>query len=434
MSVHKTAVTTGVDGFDRLLGGGVFIGDNVVWYDDEGILATIFNLNLIKASATDEKYIIYVSFDRSLKNLLERLGQLADTPYLIILDCFTHGLGESSDIFTDFYRQANNERSCRIVCVEEPHNMDCVAEAFYGLHRTLSGDVRFVFESLTGMQALWGGEDRILKFYSSACPRLYELNTIAYWVVEKRAHTERLKANFNKITQVAVDLSIKRGKTYLSVVKAEHRDTGILNNPIAYWNKGLEVNLDDGRSGAGPIDPGRRIKDLRNQRGISQNELARRVGVTPSNISQIENSLIFPSIPMLIRLAEIFAVNISYFFDQDGHKKPAVVFPRADAVDVILPAADSRQITARQLLPSGIEAPFIPYLIEIAPGVTMPGHFFIHKKEEAGFLLSGRLTVTVGNERQKVEAGDLVLLTSEYPSQWKNSGREAARLLWIIQK
>ena len=90
MKVNKTAVTTGIDGFDRLLGGGVFIGDNVVWYDDEGILATVFNLNLIKASTADKKYIIYVSFDRSLKNLLERLGKLADSPYLIVLDCFTH--------------------------------------------------------------------------------------------------------------------------------------------------------------------------------------------------------------------------------------------------------------------------------------------------------------------------------------------------------
>ncbi len=434
MSIKKTAVTTGIDGFDRLLGGGVFIGDNVVWYDDEGILAAVFNLNLIKASTADKKYIIYVSFDRSLKNLLERLGTLADSPYLIILDCFTHGLGESSEIFQDFYKQGTKGWKCRVVCVEEPQNMDGVAEAFYGIHRTLSGDVRFVFESLTGMQSLWGGEDRILKFYSSACPRLYELNTIAYWVVEKRAHSERLKANFNKITQVAVDLSIKRGKTFLSVEKAEHRDTGILNNPVAYWNKGLAVNLDDGRAGSGPIDPGRRIKDLRTQRGISQNDLARRVGVTPSNISQIENSLIFPSIPMLIRLAEVFSVSISYFFDQGGSEKPAVVFPQGESVDVILPGGDARHVTARQLLPSGVDAPIMPYLIEVAPGKTLPGHFFIHKKEEAGFLLSGKLTVTIGNEKLKVNAGDFVLLTSEYPSQWKNNGRETARLLWIIQK
>jgi transcriptional regulator with XRE-family HTH domain len=434
MNLKKTPVTTGVQGLDRLLGGGVFIGDNVVWYDEEGILASVFSLNLIQASLEGRKYIIYVSVDRSLKNLLARLGKLADSPYLIILDCFTHGLGESSDIFLNFYKRKEADRKCRIVCVEEPRNMECVSDAFYGIHRKLPGDVRFVFESLTGMQSLWGGEERILKFYSSACPRLYELNTVAYWIVEKRAHTERLKANFNKITQVAVDLSIRRGKTYLSVEKAEDRDTGILNSPVAYWNKGLAVTFDAGRSGAGQIDVGRRIKDLRNQRGISQNDLARRVGVTPSNISQIENSLIFPSIPMLMRLAEIFSVNIGYFFDQGGGNKPAAVFSQEDAIPVTLPGMARQDIAVKQLLPSGMETPMVPYLIEIPPGAILPGHFFVHKKEEAGCLLSGQLVVTIENERQDVDAGDFILLTSEIPSQWENRGRKPARLLWIMQK
>ncbi len=63
------------------------------------------------------------------------------------------------------------------------------------------------------MQELWGDESHILKFYSHSCPRLYELNTIAYWIIEKGALSERLKVHINKITQVAIDLSIKRGKT-----------------------------------------------------------------------------------------------------------------------------------------------------------------------------------------------------------------------------
>jgi transcriptional regulator with XRE-family HTH domain/KaiC/GvpD/RAD55 family RecA-like ATPase len=434
MNIEKAAVTTGVPDLDRLLGGGVFIGDNVVWYDEEGILASVFNLNLIQASAKGRKHIIYVSVDRSPKNLLERLGKLADSPWLIILDCFTHGLGESSDIFLEFYKRKKPALKCRLVCVEEPRNMERVSDAFYGLHRKLPGDVRFVFESLTGMQSLWGGEEQILKFYSSACPRLYELNTVAYWVVEKRAHTDRLKAHFNKVTQVAVDLSIRRGKTYLSVEKAEDRDTGILNNPVAYWNKGLAVSFDAGRSGAGPIDVGRRIKDLRNQRGISQNDLARRVGVTPSNISQIENSLIFPSIPMLMRLAEMFSVGIGYFFDQAGGNKPAAVFSQEDAVPVTLPGMNRQDITVKQLLPSGMETPMIPYLIEFSPGAILPGHFLVHKKEEAGCLLSGRLAVTIENKRQDIDTGDFILLTSGIPSQWENRGRKPARLLWIMQK
>jgi len=36
------------------------------------------------------------------------------------------------------------------------------------------------------MQDLWEGEEHILKFYSHSCPKLYEMDTIAYWIIEKK--------------------------------------------------------------------------------------------------------------------------------------------------------------------------------------------------------------------------------------------------------
>ncbi|MBV5267853.1 MAG: hypothetical protein JZU67_05000, partial [Burkholderiaceae bacterium] len=96
-------------------------------------------------------------------------------------------------------------------------------DIFYNVHAKLKGDVRFIFESLTGMQELWHGEDQILNFYAHSCPRLYELNTVAYWMIEKRAHSSRLRAQINHIAQVVIDLSVKRGKTALTLIKAEKR-------------------------------------------------------------------------------------------------------------------------------------------------------------------------------------------------------------------
>ena len=94
------------------------------------------------------------------------------------------------------------------------------------------------------MQDLWGGEEAILRFYSHACPRLYELDTIAYWIMEKGAHSERLKANINQIAQVAVDLSVNRGKSSLTILKAHRRKPDALNTPLVYWNDGLAVSFE----------------------------------------------------------------------------------------------------------------------------------------------------------------------------------------------
>ncbi|PQP33725.1 XRE family transcriptional regulator, partial [Desulfobacteraceae bacterium SEEP-SAG9] len=104
MNSERHRVASGVGHLDRLLRG-LFIGDNVVWYDDAGSLASVFCLNFMQASQAQSKPIIYVSFDRSPKNLLEKLGPLADNPFLTILDCFTFGKGAGSDVFLKFYNK-----------------------------------------------------------------------------------------------------------------------------------------------------------------------------------------------------------------------------------------------------------------------------------------------------------------------------------------
>ena len=55
---EKLRVSSGVSQLDRILGG-LFIGDNVVWHDDSGSLASVFCLNFIQASQSLHKPIIY---------------------------------------------------------------------------------------------------------------------------------------------------------------------------------------------------------------------------------------------------------------------------------------------------------------------------------------------------------------------------------------
>jgi len=157
MFKEKKRVSTGIEALDRRLDG-LFIGDNVIWYDEAGSLAFPFTLNLIQESQKTAKPLIYATFDRSPKALVEELGDLAEDAKLTILDCFTHGKGDGSAVFNRFYEKDAAQWPYQIVKVSEPWKPEKVAESFYGIHNNLQGDVRFVFESLTGMQDLWGGE------------------------------------------------------------------------------------------------------------------------------------------------------------------------------------------------------------------------------------------------------------------------------------
>lgn len=386
MLPDRNRVLSGVSRLDLLLGG-LFIGDNVLWHDDAGSLAPVFCLNFLQVSQLQEKPIIYVSFDRSPKNLLDKLGNLANYPGLTILDCFTNGKGDGSSFFLKFYEEPETEPPCRIIKVEEPRQPQPFMDLLYQVHAGLKGDVRFIFESLTGMQELWGSEDRLLTFYSHSCPRLYDLNTIAYWVLEKNAHSPRFRAQINQIAQVAIELTIKRGTTSLTILKAENRSPEEFHKPHIYWTKDLTVVFEDEKRTSGRIDLGLRLKEFRLRRGLSQTELAKLVGVTPSTISQVESNLIYPSLPALMKMAETLAVDLTSFFEARQEGQGRLVFTPADAVEVKFPNLPEAAVQARLLYPVDFEVKAEPYLIEITPKATLPAHFFFHKGEELGLSL-----------------------------------------------
>jgi len=422
--------STGIAQLDQILGG-LFIGDNVIWGDDAGSLAPVFCLNLIEAAEARSQPVIYVSFDRSPRNLLDKLGRLSASPSLTVLDAFTHGKGAGEDVFLQFYQRRSDEPRPRLICLEQPHRPMVFSDALYQAVHAAEGDVRLIFESLTGMQELWGGEEHVIRFYARACPRLYELNTIAYWLIEKAAHTPRLKSSINQIAQVVVDLSVKRGKTLLTIVKAERQATATLNKPLAYLTRATDVRFESQDRASGPYDLGDRLKALRLQNSFSQTEMARRVGVTPSTISQIESNFIFPSLPALYRMAEILGTEVAALLGDPPRKARKVVFANSEALPARLSGPAAADCSAWVLIPGKTGLAAEAHLVEIPPQRILAGHFTQAKAPEIGHVLSGSVRLTIAGIPQTAAAGDTIYLARETPEQWENLSTEPARLLWM---
>ena len=427
---RKKRVSSGLPELDRLLGS-LFIGDNVIWYDQAGSLARLFCYHLIREAVEQKKPVIYVSFDHSPKSILERLGPLAENQQLTILDCFTNGKGDASEVFSRFYEKRGAQWPHQVIQVMEPTDSDQVSQAVYGLHQAMTGEVRFIFESLTGMQDIWNGEEAVQRFYTHSCPRLYELDTIAYWIMEKGAHSDRFKATVNQIAQVAAELSMERGKSTLTLLKAEKRDIDTLNKPFAFWSDDVKLSFETKRPQLGELDLGRRIKELRRRQGLSQKELARLVGLTPSTISQVESNSVYPSLPALLRIADILAVDVSTFFLGLRQEARCPVCKGEDRREISLDRLAREGVSGYQLTPLDWEVKAEPYRIDIAPGKSLSQHFFAHKGEEMGYLLSGRLQASIDPMVYELEPGDVVYLTTETPGEWKNPGPETASILWL---
>jgi transcriptional regulator with XRE-family HTH domain len=310
--------------------------------------------------------------------------------------------------------------------------MEAVAEAFYAHHRVLKGTVRFIFESLTGMQDLWGGEEQLVGFYVRTCPRLYDLNTIAYWLIEKQAHSGKLRAQINQVAQVVIDLAVRRGRTSLEIVKAENRSPRRAKKPLPYFSRDNAVHFSPQAQAPGKSDLGARIRALRSEAQLSQTALAKQLGVTPSTISQIENGLIYPSLPALFRMAEVFATDMGALFDGGHREIPPIVFSTSHLETLPRPEIASGGAKAWRLPRSEAFNGHLALIVEIPSGLRLTHHFLSSNGVEWGHLLSGELILTYKGHDHPVAAGDFVHLPADGTRAWANPGDAPARLLWLM--
>ncbi|HSO21044.1 MAG TPA: cupin domain-containing protein, partial [Desulfosarcina sp.] len=156
------------------------------------------------------------------------------------------------------------------------------------------------------------------------------------------------------------------------------------------------------------------------------------VGVTPSTISQIESGLIYPSLPALFRMAEVFGTDMGSFFSDDCHAKSPVVLKPSDLQPFALPEVAERGVKAWCLPRAEISGPTTALLVEIPAATRLESHFWNSKGEEFGHLLAGELALTFQGRTHNVAVGDFVHIPDGWPTAWENPGKVSARLLWLM--
>src|SRR5437016_4436072 len=76
------------------------------------------------------------------------------------------------------------------------------------------------------------------------------------------------------------------------------------------------------------IDIGSRLKQHRQQKGLSQRALARLAGVTNGLISQIEQNSISPSIASLKKILDVLSLSLADFFTGEDSEAPDYFYDR----------------------------------------------------------------------------------------------------------
>ncbi len=414
-------ISSGISSLDSLIDS-LYIGDNVVWEVDAGTAYDVFIQNFVRQSFDDSQKVIYVSFNRSPQTILNELSKFLSPDHFILIDCFTSGKGKNDSTFLRFYE---NTKDINAVRINKPKDIEQFTQTLNSIEDSFSPGVRYVFDSLTGMQDLWGNEGDTYKFFTYMCPRLYDLGTVAYWLLEKDAHSQSFKANLRHITQVVFDLYKRRDKLYIKALKLNNRQDREAFKPHLYEIDGRDVIITfPKREPAGDI--GSRIREIRTRLSISQKELADKVDLTPSFISQLESNQISPSLSSFLQICNALDVNPGQFLGDKKVGMTSWLFRKEMVFSSPASLEDGIKmynITIDERLSAGI--------VIFPPGTTLNRHFIYHKTPEFIHILKGELFVTVEDRMERLRTGDSVYLKEFFPSQWWNEGGEEAEILVV---
>ena len=170
---------------------------------------------------------------------------------------------------------------------------------------------------------------------------------------------------------------------------------------------------------------GEKIRFLRQQNQLTQEELGDRCELSKGFISLLERDMTSPSISTLMDILEALGTDISTFFASEEEEK--VVFTQKDFA-VKTESEEKSVIT--WLIPNAQKNNMEPILLELqSGGRTYPDT--PHEGEEIGYVLEGTITLVIGSKKHTVKPGESFLIHPDKPHYIVNNGKRTAKLLWI---
>jgi transcriptional regulator with XRE-family HTH domain len=172
------------------------------------------------------------------------------------------------------------------------------------------------------------------------------------------------------------------------------------------------------------MEIGVRIKQLRQQRGLTQEELAARTELTKGFISQLERDLASPSIATLMDILEALGTDVGSFFRETTEE--TVVY---GADDMFVKEEDDGY-TIRWLVTNAQKNALEPILVTIPVGVK-GAEDDPHEGEEFGYVLSGSVQLVLGEKRYRIKKGGSFYFRPTKLHYLTNAGKVEARVLWV---
>ncbi|WP_298062995.1 XRE family transcriptional regulator [uncultured Rikenella sp.] len=183
---------------------------------------------------------------------------------------------------------------------------------------------------------------------------------------------------------------------------------------------------------------GQIIRQLREENGISPEELSSRAGISAEKLSQIENNETNPSLRVLIRISRALGAKVGTLLaGKDDNHKAAVT--RKDDVTGNPTFAENEEgrnghLSFYALAQDKTDRHMEPLVVEIAPNgsASVPELKSEHSGEEFIYVLEGEATLYYDDEVYRLKPGDSIYYNSVVPHFLSNETARPARVVAVL--
>jgi transcriptional regulator with XRE-family HTH domain len=178
---------------------------------------------------------------------------------------------------------------------------------------------------------------------------------------------------------------------------------------------------------ASSIDVGKRLAELRQERGISARALARISGLSANALSMIERGKTSPSVSTLYKLAEALEVPVTAFFRTEPERQK-IVFRQA---------GDRTRVPFQRGLWEGLGGETFtghvePFMLTLETGASSGPFGMAHTGHEFVLCLRGQLEYQVEAEHFVLNPGDSLLFAAQLRHRWRNPANTVTSAVIVL--
>jgi transcriptional regulator with XRE-family HTH domain len=177
---------------------------------------------------------------------------------------------------------------------------------------------------------------------------------------------------------------------------------------------------------------GGRIREARQMRELTIEDISSRTGIDVKTLKQIESGEMAPPLGQLIRLGKALDMKMGYFISP-GVEKPMTVVRKGKGQAVARygeKKAERYGYFYESLAPEKANRMMEPFIVTLLP--TEVEELSTHDGQEFIFVLEGEMKVQVGDQIEFLKPGDAVYYDSNQPHMVKSATKTKARILAVL--